>query len=94
VTLQPLSLTLDDSSLLQEMTSHVNISEVNMSSLTVDMRDGGGVDVATLAQNFGIGIEAAKKTRLVNTQRGVKRMIHPIISVRFDLWQNQRILFV
>jgi hypothetical protein len=83
IKLQALSLTLDDSSLLQEMTSHVHISEVNMSSLTADMRDGGGVDVATLAKNFGIGIEAAKRTRLVTTQRGVKRMIHPSLSVRF-----------
>jgi hypothetical protein len=80
IKLQALSLTLDDSSLLQEMTSHVHISEVNMSA---DMRDGGGVDVATLANNFGIGIEADKITLLVITQRGVKRMIHPSISVRF-----------
>jgi hypothetical protein len=83
IKLQALSLTLDDSSLLQEMTSHVHISEVNMSSLTVYMHDGGGVDVATLAKNFGIGIEAAKRTRLVTTQRGLKRMIHPSLSVRF-----------
>jgi hypothetical protein len=45
IKLQALSLTLDDISLLQEMTSHVYISEVNISSLTADMRDGGGVDV-------------------------------------------------
>jgi hypothetical protein len=61
IKLQALSLTLDDSSLLQEMTSHVHISELNMSSLTSDMRDGGGVDVTTLAKKFGIGIEAAKR---------------------------------
>jgi hypothetical protein len=70
---QALSLTLDDSSLLQEMTSHVHIYEVNMSSLKSDMRDmcdRGGVDLATLENNFGIGIEAAKRTRLVTTQRG------------------------
>jgi hypothetical protein len=54
-----------------------------MSSFTADMRVGGGVDVTTLAKNFGIGIEAAKITRLVTTQRGVKRMIHPSLSVRF-----------
>jgi hypothetical protein len=70
IKLQALSLTLDDSSLLQEMMSHVHISEVNMSSLTADMRDGGGVDVATLARKFGIGIEADKRTRPVTTQRG------------------------
>jgi hypothetical protein len=80
--LQAISLTLDNSSLLQEMTSHVHISEVNISSITADMRDGGGVDVATLANKFGIGIETANKTRLVTTQRGVERMIHPSISLR------------
>jgi hypothetical protein len=83
IKLQALSLTLDDNSLLQEMMRHVHISEVNMSSLTADMRDGGGVYVATLAKNFGIGIEAAKRTRLMTTQRGVTRMIHPSLSVRF-----------
>jgi hypothetical protein len=83
IKLQAISLTLDDSSLLQEMTSHVHISEVKMSSLTADMRDGGGVDVATLAKNCRIGIEASKRTRLVTTQRGLKRMIHPSLSVRF-----------
>jgi hypothetical protein len=44
--LQALSLTLDAFSLLQEMTSHVHISEVSMSSLKTNMHDGGGVDVA------------------------------------------------
>jgi hypothetical protein len=43
----------------------------------------GGVYVATLANNFGIGIEVAKRTRLVTTQKGVKRMIHPSLSVMF-----------
>jgi hypothetical protein len=70
IKLQALSLTLDDSSLLQEMTIHVHISEVNMSSLTANMRDGGGVDVSTLAKNYGIGIEAAKRTRLMTNKRG------------------------
>jgi hypothetical protein len=89
IKLQALSLTLDDSSLLQELTRHVHISEVNMSSLTSDICDEGGVDVATLAKNFGIGIEAANRTRLVTTQMGVKRMIHPILSVRFGTNDGQ-----
>jgi hypothetical protein len=83
IKLQALSLTLDDSSLLQEITSHVHTSEVNTSSLMADMRDGGVVDVTTLVKNFGIRIEAAKRARLVTTQRGVKRMIHPSLSFRF-----------
>jgi hypothetical protein len=91
IKLQALSLTLDDSSLLKEMMSHVHISEVNMSSLTAEMCDGGGVDVTTLANNFGIGIEAAKRTRLVTTQRGVTRMLHPSLSVRFGTNDRQLI---
>jgi hypothetical protein len=47
------------------------------------MGAGGWVDVANLENNFGIMIEAAKRTLLVTTERGVKRMIHPLISVRF-----------
>jgi hypothetical protein len=83
IKMQALSLKLDDSSLLQEMICHVHISEVNMSSLKANMRDGGGVYAATLAKNFGIGIDAAKRTRLVTTKRGGKWMIHPSLSVRF-----------
>jgi hypothetical protein len=41
------------------------------------MRDKAEVDAATLAKNWGNGIEAAKRTRLVTTQRGIRRMIHP-----------------
>jgi hypothetical protein len=47
------------------------------------MRDGGGIDVRTLAKSFGIGIEAAKRTPLVTTQRRVKRIIYPSLSVKF-----------
>jgi hypothetical protein len=83
IKLQALSLTLDISSLLQEMMIHVHISEVNMASLIDDMCDAGAVDVANLAKNFGIGIEWAKRTRLDTTNRGFKRMIHPSLSVRF-----------
>jgi hypothetical protein len=52
-----------------------------MSSLTADICDGGG----DLAKNFGIGVEEAKRMRLVTTRRGVTRMIHPSISVRFRM---------
>jgi hypothetical protein len=57
IKLQALSLTLDDSSLLQEIMSHVHICEVNMSSLIADMRDGGGVDITTLAKTLGLGLK-------------------------------------
>jgi hypothetical protein len=45
-----------------------------------EIRDKAGVDAATLANNWGIGIEAAKRTRLVTTQRGIRRMIHPSLK--------------
>jgi hypothetical protein len=89
LTFQALSLTLDNSSLLQEMTSQVHISEVNMSSLKADMRDGGRVGVSTLAKNFGIGIESANRTRLLTIKRGVTRMIHPSLSVRLGMNDRQ-----
>jgi hypothetical protein len=48
-----------------------------------EMRDKGGIDAATLANNWGIGIEAAKRTRLVTTQRGIRRMVHPSLTKRY-----------
>jgi hypothetical protein len=48
-----------------------------------EMRDKGGIDAATLAKNWGIGIEAAKRTRLVTTQRGIRRMVHPSLTKRY-----------
>jgi hypothetical protein len=45
-----------------------------------EMRDKGDIDAATSANNWGIWIEAAKRTRLLTTQRGVRRMIHPSLT--------------
>jgi hypothetical protein len=44
------------------------------------MRDKAGVDAAKLANKWGIGIEAAKRTRLVTTKRGIRSMIHPSLT--------------
>jgi hypothetical protein len=76
--LQDLSSVLDDGTLLAELdniTTHLNVSLVKS-----EMRDKAGVDAATLAKKWSIGIEAAKRTRLVNTQRGIRRMIHPSLT--------------
>jgi hypothetical protein len=54
-----------------------------VSLVKYEMRDKAGVDAATLANNWGIGIEAAKRTRLVTTQRGIKRIIHPSLTKRY-----------
>jgi hypothetical protein len=56
---------------------------LNVSLVKSEMRHTAGVDAATLAKNWGIGLEAAKRTRLVNTQRGIRRMIHPSLTKRY-----------
>jgi hypothetical protein len=53
------------------------------------MRENSGVDDTTLANNWGIGIEAAKRTRLVTIQRGVRRMIYPIMAKRYKTNDRQ-----
>jgi hypothetical protein len=53
------------------------------------MRDKGGIDASTLAKNWGIGIEAAKMTRLVTTQRGIRRMVHPSLTKRYRINDRQ-----
>jgi hypothetical protein len=69
---------LDDGTLLAELDdTHLNL---NISLVKSEMRDKAGVDAATLAKNWGIGLEAAKRTRLVTTQRRIRRMIHPSLT--------------
>jgi hypothetical protein len=53
---------------------------LNVSLVESEMRDKAGVDAATLANNWGIEIEAVKRTRLVTTQRGIRRMVHPSMT--------------
>jgi hypothetical protein len=67
--LQDLSIVLDESTLLLELKRNVKISEVKMSSINATTREKGGVDAATLANNWGICIEATKRTCLMTTQR-------------------------
>jgi hypothetical protein len=53
------------------------------------MRDKDGVDDATLANNCGIGTEAAKRTRLLTTQRGIRRMIHRSMTNQYNTNDRQ-----
>jgi hypothetical protein len=53
------------------------------------MRDKAGIDAATLAKNWVIGIEKAKRTRLMTTQRGIRRMIHPSFTKRYKTNDRQ-----
>jgi hypothetical protein len=81
--LQDIYVVLDDRKLLTESKKNVHISDVSMASMVATTRDKGSIDAATLVKNWGIGIEAAKRTLLVNTQRGVTRMIHPSLTKMF-----------
>ena len=42
-----------------------------------------GIDAEKLAENWGIGIEKAKQTLKVTTQRGIRTIVHPTLSRRF-----------
>jgi hypothetical protein len=64
-------------------------TNLNVSLVKYEMRDKAGVDAATLANNWGIGIEAAKRTRLVTTQRGIRRIIHPSLTKRYKTNDRQ-----
>jgi hypothetical protein len=85
--LQDLSAVLDDGTLLAEL-DETN-SNLNVSMVKSEMRDKGGIDALTLAKNWGIGIKAAKRTRLVTTQRGIRRMIHPSLTKRYKTNDRQ-----
>jgi hypothetical protein len=78
--LQDLSAVLDDGTLLAELDCLTSTTDLNVSLVNSEMREKGGVDAATLAKNWGIMIEADKRTCLVTTQRGIRRMIHPSLT--------------
>jgi hypothetical protein len=87
--LQDLSLVLDDGTLLAELESVTTTTYLSVSLVKSEMRDNSGVDAATLAKNWGIGIEAAKRMHLVTTQRGIRRMIHPSLTKRYKTNDRQ-----
>jgi hypothetical protein len=82
--LQDLSPVLDDGTFLAEMENITTATDLNVSLVKSEIRDKAGVDAATLDNNWGIGIEAAKSTRLVTTQRGIRRMIQPSLTKRYN----------
>jgi hypothetical protein len=85
--LQDLSAVLDDGTLLAELDD--NNLKLNISLVKSEMRDKAGIDAATLAKNWGIGIEAANRTRLVTTQRGIRRVFHPSLTKRYKTNERQ-----
>jgi hypothetical protein len=80
---QDLSPVLDDGILLEEFESVTATTDVNVYLVKSGTRDKARVDAAALAKEWGIGIEAAKRTPLVITQRGIRRMIHPSLTKRY-----------
>ena len=42
-----------------------------------------GINAETLAKNWGIGLEKAKNTLKVTTQRGIRTVVHPTLARRF-----------
>jgi hypothetical protein len=70
---------LDDGTLLAEVDSVTVTTDLNVYLVKSEIRDKAVVDAAT----WGICIEAAKRTRLVTTQRGVIWMIHPSLTKQY-----------
>jgi hypothetical protein len=87
--LQDLSSVLDDGTILAELDD--NNLNLNVSLVKSEMRDKCIIDAATLAKNWGIVIEAAKRTRLVTTQRGIRIMVHPSLTKRYKTNDSQLI---
>jgi hypothetical protein len=87
--LQYFSPVLDYGTLLDELDNVITTTDLNMSLVKSEMRDKAGVDAETLTKNWGIGIEADKRTRLLTTQRGIRRMIHPSLTKRYKTNDRQ-----
>jgi hypothetical protein len=87
--MQDLSSFLDDGTLLVELYNITTSTYLKVSFVKSEMRDKAGVDAATLAKNWGIGIEAYKRTLLVTTQRGIRRMIHQSLTKRYNINDRQ-----
>jgi hypothetical protein len=90
--LSDISSTLCDSTFLTAMVANAQVSgrSNNVSGLRINGVSGvktsdrhHGIDAATLARNWGIGLATAQKTLRVTTQRGVRTMVHPSLSRRF-----------
>jgi hypothetical protein len=87
--LQGLSPVLYGRTLLAELESVTTTTDLNVSLVKSEMREKSGFDAATLENNWGIVIEATKRTRLVTTQRGIRRMIHPNLTKRYKTNDRQ-----
>jgi hypothetical protein len=87
--LQYLFAVLDDGNLLAELDFLTTTTYLNVFLVNSEMRDKDEVDSETVAKNWVIGIEAAKRTRLVTTKRGIRNMIHPSLTKRYKTNDRQ-----
>jgi hypothetical protein len=85
--LQYLYAVLDDGTLLAQLDE--NNSNFNVSMVKLEMRDKCGIDAATLANNWGIVIEADNRTGLVTTKREIRRMVLPSLTKRYNTNDRQ-----
>jgi hypothetical protein len=67
--LQDFSPVLEHGTLLAEFDCLTTTTDLNASLVNSEVRYKAGVYAATLAKNWGVGIEAAKRKHLVTTQR-------------------------
>jgi hypothetical protein len=74
-------------SLVNELKTLVNIpsTQASQRSLTnvraTEQRD--DIDAATIAQNFGVGLDTTKQTLKATMQRGVRSLLNPTLSQCF-----------
>ena len=73
-----ISLTLCNYTLMNELRTAVHISSVHVKEQL------NGIDVATLAQNFGVGLDTTQRTLRAMTQWGVRTVLNPTLSHRFQ----------
>ena len=77
--LQEVSPVLCDHTFAMNMQDTVQVSSIlSLKTLPQDH-----LNPQTLANNWGIGIETAKRTIKVTMQRGVHTVLHPTLSRRF-----------
>jgi transposase len=76
--LADISNTLVDDDFLRALRQNVNVSATKSKTMKKKM-----ISPEKLAQNWSIGIEAAKRTVEVTTQRGVRTVSNPALSRRF-----------
>jgi hypothetical protein len=85
-----MSPTLCEHSLANELKALVNIPSTQASwwSLTgvqvTEQRD--VIDAATIARNFGVGLDTAKQTLKATMQRGVRSVLNPTLSMNSNQW--------